>query len=92
MEYLESIKIFLGPPPLEEIEKNHSEEPENNVEGSHEEKELLELQDEINPLMSKEKETQLKLVDINKVGVTLLSRYNLIAALNSTMSTLVGEC
>ena len=44
----------MSPPPHEENEKDHSEEPESN-EGSPEEKELLELQEEINQLMSKQK-------------------------------------
>ena len=61
LEYIESIKAFLGPPPLEQP----TEEPESN-EGSPEEKEVLELQEEIEKLLSKQKELKSKLAGTPK--------------------------
>ena len=56
MEYLDNIKTFLGPPPLEE----NTEEPEI-IEKFPEEQQVLELQEQIEKLMSKQKEIQSKM-------------------------------
>ena len=56
IEYLDNIKTFLGPPPLEE----NTEESEI-IEKSPEEQQVLELQEQIEKLMSKQKEIQSKM-------------------------------
>ena len=54
-EYLDNIKTFLGPPPLEEKD----EEPEM-IEESPEEKQVSKLQEQIEKLRSKQKEIRSK--------------------------------
>ena len=64
-EYLDNIKMFLGPPPLEE----NTEEPKI-LEKSAEEQQVLELQEEIEKIFLK-----FHWLVLRKVSYTEISRY-----------------
>jgi hypothetical protein len=59
VKYIESIKVFIGPPPLEEPD-DQGEGPQKEVEvsevGPQEKSEVVELEEKIQELLSKQKE------------------------------------
>jgi hypothetical protein len=73
VKYIESIKVFLGPPPLDEPD-GQGEGPQKEVEvsevGPQEKSEDVELEEKIQELLSKQEEIKLKAQEKKGTGVS----------------------
>jgi hypothetical protein len=71
VKYIESIKVFLGPPPLEESD-GQGEGPQKEVEVSEvgPQEKSVELEEKIQELLSKQKEIKLKAQEKKGTGVS----------------------